>query len=68
MRAFAKNLKNMRMAEGMTQKDMADNLTINLSTYQGYEALGTRHREPDLEMIAKIADVLKVTIDELVGR
>lgn len=54
------------MIEGKTQGDMAKALNIPLSTYQGYEALGTRHREPDLEMIERIADILKVTLDELV--
>jgi len=65
---FSKRLKEERECAKLTQKDMAQMLGIILSTYQGYESLGTRHREPDLEMIVKIADVLNTTTDYLLGR
>ena len=68
MKIFSQRLKEERERAGLTQKQVADSLGIILSTYQGYEALGTRHREPDLEMVAKIANVLNTTADYLIGR
>jgi len=66
MLMFSKRIKEERERLGLTQKQLAESLGILLSTYQGYEACGTRHREPDLEMAGKIAIALGTTIDYLV--
>ena len=63
---FSKRIKEERERLGLTQKEVAEKLGILLSTYQGYESIKTRHREPDLEMTGKIADVLGVTTDYLI--
>ena len=56
------------MRVGLTQKEMAEELKIPLNTYKNYESNGLRYCEPGLEILAKIADILKVSIDYLVGR
>lgn len=48
-----------------TQAQMAKELNIAQPTYIGYE---NGLREPNLEMISKIADIFGCTIDELFGR
>jgi len=68
MRTFAKNLKEERLHNGYTQQQMADILDIPYRTYQAYEALGKAGREPDLEMVVRISEILKTTTDELLGR
>ena len=56
------------MREGLTQKELADELKVSLKTYKGWESHGKNNRTPSLEMLTKIADTLKITLDELVGR
>jgi len=65
---FSQRLKEERLQEGLTQKQMAERLEIPLSTYKNYEALGKGRREPDMEMIVKIATVLDTTTDYLMGK
>jgi len=68
MKEFAICLKEARMREGLTQKELADELKVSLKTYKGWESHGKNNRTPSLEMLTKIADTLKITLDELVGR
>lgn len=56
-------IKNLRKKEGLTQKDMAQILKIPYSTYSNYE---NNNREPNKELLEKIADVLHVSIDFLI--
>lgn len=58
-------LKEMRVQNGFTQKKMAQLLSLSITGYQNYE-LGTR--EPSLDMLCKIADILGCTVDYLLGR
>lgn len=62
---FLKNLKALRKEAGMSQADLANALEIERSTVAKYE---TGDRYPDIEMLCKIADILQVTTDELLGR
>ena len=68
MKEFRKRLKEERQHIGLTQKQMAEKLNVPLNTYKNYESHGLRHCEPSIEMLSKMADILKVTIDYLVGR
>lgn len=65
MKTFAKNLKRERLYNGFTQKQLAEVLGLNPRTYATYESLGTQNREPDLDMIVQMADILKTTTDAL---
>lgn len=49
---------------GMTQKELAARVGVSPGTIGMYE---TNRREPDLETIRRLAEVLGVTVAELVG-
>jgi len=68
MRTFAIKLKLARQKCEMTQKDVAELLSIPLKTYQKYECVAeSGHREPEQEMLTKIALALNTTTDFLLG-
>ena len=58
-------LKKLRLERGLTQKQVADALKIQRSTYTRYE---TGEREPDNHMLNKLADFYEVTVDYLLER
>ena len=61
-----KNLRYYREQAGYnTAKEFADVLDIPYNTYTAYE---NQKREPKLEMLIKIADLLNVSLDDLLGR
>ncbi|MCL2862405.1 MAG: helix-turn-helix domain-containing protein [Firmicutes bacterium] len=68
MKIFSIRLKEEREYCGYTQKKMAELLDITLRTYQNYEALGLNNRQPDYEMLVKIATLLDVSTDYLLGK
>jgi transcriptional regulator with XRE-family HTH domain len=57
-------IKEVRKKKGIKQKEMAKKLDIPVSTYANYE---NNHREPSTEMLDAIADVLGVSVSELLG-
>ena len=65
---FAQRLKEERRHNGFTQPQMAQLLGIPFNTYKNYESVGKRNRAPDIDMIVKIATVLKTTTDYLMGK
>jgi transcriptional regulator with XRE-family HTH domain len=62
---FGKRLRAMRMKRNFTQPQLADLIDVALRTYQGYEG-GTR--SPSFETLVKLADILDVSTDYLLGR
>ena len=62
---FAKRLKEEREKRDWTQEYMAGLLDIKVATLSGYER---NYRTPDLDMATKIADLLGVSVDYLLGR
>ena len=66
---LAERLKEERLYNNLTQLQMAERLNIPLRTYASYEAKTTlRHRDPDLDMLVKIATILNTTLDYLTGK
>lgn len=61
---FNENLKAAREYRGMTQKEVAESAGVAKSTYSLYESGG---REPNVETIKKLADILNVSADRLLG-
>lgn len=57
-------LKEIRIKNKITQTQVAKDLQMANSTYNGYEK-GTS--EPNIETIIKIANYFKVSVDELLG-
>lgn len=65
MSVFAERLKLLRQARNITQSRLSQLLTIDPRAYSRWER---GDNIPHLETLIKIADVLQVTLDELVGR
>lgn len=62
---FGKRLKELRKEHGYTIEQFADMVGISKSTLGYYE---NDKRMPDIEMLARIANVLNVNADYLIGR
>ena len=62
MKEFSKNLKTLRTKQGLSQKELADQLHVERSTVSGWE---TKDRVPDVEILIKLAAVLGTTVDVL---
>ena len=62
---FTKILNATRKEKGYTAQQMADVLNVTLRTYRHYES---GHSTPSIYAVAKIADMLDVTTDYLLGR
>lgn len=56
-------IKRIRLDKKMSQKSVADALGIPHSTYSNYE---NNNRQPNFETLARIADVLDVSIPYLI--
>lgn len=56
-------LKELRIASGTTQKDVADSIGCTATVYSRYER---EEREPDIEMLCRLANHFQVSIDYLV--
>ncbi|ALX08868.1 DNA-binding XRE family transcriptional regulator [Acetivibrio thermocellus AD2] len=63
--AFAAMLKQLREEKRLSQKDIADYLGITRQAVASYELA---KREPDYEVLKKLADYFDVSIDYLLGR
>ena len=61
---FNENLRAARERKNMTQKDVADNIGVAKSTYSLYES---GNREPNVQTIKKLADLLNVSAADLLG-
>lgn len=61
---FFENLKEARQTSGLSQKEVAERLGVAKSTYSLYES---GKREPDVERIKKLAQILGVSSDALLG-
>ena len=63
--SFHENLRYYREKAGYSTKELANLLGITANTYAGYEI---REREPKYKTLCKIADLLQVSTDDLLGR
>ncbi len=60
-----KRLKECRIEKQLNQKEVAKKLNITQQTYSDYE---TGRTNPDIDSLIKIANILGVTADYLLGR
>lgn len=60
-----KNIRKLRFKYELTQEELANRLGVSRGALSNYEK---EKREPDIDMLIKMADTFKVSIDELVGR
>ena len=64
--SFQENLKFYREKAGYkSAREVAEALSLPYNTYAGYESKG---REPKYQTLCKIADLLNVSLDDLLGR
>ena len=63
--SFAERLQELREDRGISRKDLAASLNITVSALGMYEQ---GRREPNMEMLIRLADYFDVTLDFLVGR
>ena len=61
---FFENLKDARISAGLSQKEVAEQLGVAKSSYSLYES---GKREPDVDKIKKLAQILGVSSDTLLG-
>lgn len=64
MSAFSERLTALRTKKGWSKTYVAKLLGIRMGTYANYE-YGSR--EPDFEVVSKIADLYSVTVDYLLN-
>lgn len=61
---YTENIKGLRLASHMTQAEVANRLGVTASAYAMYER---GEREPNIEIIQRMADIFKVDINYLLG-
>lgn len=62
---FSRRLTQLRRSNGMTQKQIAQSLSIDRSTYAYYELDKTK---PDFETLVRISNIYQVSLDYLLGQ
>ena len=62
MAEYLKHLKELRIAKGISQKEIADYLGVSVAAYSLYER---GNREPNIATLKKIADYYNISIDYL---
>lgn len=65
MSVFSERLRVLREARGLTQSRLAEMIEVLPRVYNRWER---GHIVPQLDKLVKLADVLQVPLDELVGR
>ena len=65
MSGFSDMLARLRRERGMTQAELAEALGISKSAVSMYER---GNREPELDLLEKIADQFSVSVSALLGR
>ena len=63
MRDIGKNIRQLRTQKNMTQDELAEKLFVTRQTVSTYE---TGRSRPDVEMLAKIAEVLGTDVNTLI--
>lgn len=62
--SFGKNMRKIRRAKDITQKQLAEKLGVSVPVISSYER---EKKEPRIRNAARIADALSCTIDELMN-
>ena len=64
MSDFAKNLRKFRKRKGYSQKKLAETLHYGYTAIANYES---GRNEPSFDDLLRLAQILDVTLDELIG-
>lgn len=60
---IAKNIKKFREQKNISQSDLAEKLNVTRQAVSNWE---TRKTQPDIETLHKIADILEISMEELI--
>ncbi len=63
MNSFDNNLKRLRISRNMKQEELAERMNVTRQTISGWE---TGRRQPDLDTLKQLAEVLDADIHELI--
>lgn len=61
---FSKRIKELRIENSLTQKQLAEILFIDRTAVSGWE---TKNKQPDYETLIKLAKLFNVSTDYLLG-
>lgn len=64
MQLFSIRLQELRKEAGLSQRQVAEKLNMRQQSYAQYES---NKSEPNLETLAKIAEIFQVSADYLIG-
>ncbi|MDG4982873.1 helix-turn-helix domain-containing protein [Lactococcus lactis] len=64
MSVFAEQLKTLRKINGLTQKELAENVGVQQGAINKWESGKT---EPNIEMLVRLAECFDVSLDYLMG-
>ncbi|WP_438434452.1 helix-turn-helix domain-containing protein [Gorillibacterium sp. sgz500922] len=62
---YGNRIARLRAERGLTQGELAEKVSISRASLSHYE---NDRREPDLDVLSKLADYFGVTLDYLMGR
>ena len=62
---MVKNLKSLRMENGVSQQQLADAVFVTQPSIHKYE---TQNIEPEIAILIRIADYFHTSVDYLIGR
>lgn len=62
---FAENLRFLRMSKNITQKELAEQLSVDKRQISKLE---TKYNEPNIDMLIKLANFFGCSVDYLLGR
>lgn len=62
---FPQRLKELRLKKGLTQTELGKKIGVKQSSFTNWE---NGKREPNFETLIKLADLLEVSVDFLLGR
>ena len=65
MSGFSQRLVQLRLDQGLTQEQLAQRLFVSRTALGQYER---GEREPNLEILVRIAEYFNVSVDYLLGR
>jgi transcriptional regulator with XRE-family HTH domain len=65
LKSLGKRIQSVRKSRGWTQARLAEALGIKTGTLSGYER---DYRRPDVVMLGRMASILHVSVDYLLGR
>ena len=63
MQNIGKNIKKIRTARGITQEELAEQMSITRQAISSWE---TGKTEPDTEAMTKMAEIFGCTLDEII--